>query len=190
MKKLILPFLMGAFLFAANTSDIDKKLDLILNKIDILEKKVDQKDKEIQILKKQLQKEQQEIKHQKQQTKKQFALKNCKNLKVVSFKYKYYDDVLPYYIIEVTLKNNYPYTVTKINGNIFFDDKNDGTTFLKVFIKRNVNIKPQGEITIKREYMITSTLEKELKDEKPSDLNVYFSATKLNFQNGQKMECF
>ena len=190
MKKFLTILTAVSISFAANMNEIDKKLDLLLKKMDILEKKLNEKDKEIQQLKNQLQLQQKEIKKQKINTKKEFALKNCKNLKVTSFKYQYHNNVLPYYTIEVTLKNKYPYTITYINGNIYFDDKNDGTTFLKVFINRHVNLKPNEEITIKREYMITSSLEKELKDENPQDLNVYFSVTRLNFANGKKLECF
>ena len=187
MKKLMLLFILGAFLFAADTADVDKKLDLILQKLNYLEKKVDQKDAEIKNLKKELN---QELQKQQVQTKQRLALQNCKNLKVVSFKYEYHNDVLPYYTLEVTLKNNYPYTVSKINGNIYFDDKKDGTTFLKALIKRNVTIKPQGEVTVKREYMVTTDLEKELKDEKPDELRVYFDPTVITFQNGKRMECY
>jgi len=195
MKKLILAALTGSLLFAANAqSDIDKKLDLILNKLNMLEQKVEQRDQEIKELKQQLKQQELQIKKEtkktKQQLKKQLALNNCKNLKVVSYQYKYYNNVLPYYVIQVTLKNDYPYTITSINGNIYFDDKNDGTTFLKVYINRHVTLKPHQTITLKREYMVTSSLEKELKDENPNNLNVYFSITKLEFQNGQKLECF
>jgi len=189
MKKIIF-LVMAVLVFAANDNNINEKLNLILNKLNALEKKVNQKDSEIDTLKHELQQQQKVIKKQKQETKKEFALKNCKNLKVVSYKYKYYDDILPYYNIEVTLKNNYPYTISKINGNIYFDDKNDGTTFLKVFIKRNITLKPQQTVTIKREYMVTSNLEKELNNENPNDLKVYFSITKLTFSNGKEMECF
>jgi len=190
MKKVILAVLIGSFLFASNSNDIDKKLDLILNKLNMLEKKVDQKDQEIKVLKKELNQQQKEIKQQSKQTKQSLAINNCKNLKVISYKYVYHNDILPYYNIVVTLKNNYPYTITEINGNIYFDDKKDGTTFLKVFINRKLTLKPQQTVTIKREYMVTSSLEKELQSEKPNDLNVYFSITKLMFKNGKNLECF
>lgn len=191
MKKILTIFLLGVFLFAANESDIDKKLDLILQKLNYLEKQEAKKDAEIKQLKEQINQQiKKQLKKEQVITKKQLALQNCKNIKVVSFSYQYHDEVLPYYTFEITLKNNYPYTIKRINGNVYFDDKNDGTTFVKALIKRNVTIKPNGEVTIKREYMITSELEKELKDEKPSQLHVYFDPTKIEFQNGKRLECY
>ena len=182
MKKIIILLGLGLMLFASSNADIEKKLDLILNKLDKIEQKLSIKDMKI----KQLQKE---LKEQKIKTSKQFALKNCKNLKVVSYDYEYHNEILPYYTIKVTLKNFYPYTVTYINGNIFFDDK-DGTTILKQFVKRDVKLKSKGKITLYFNHMIGNELEKDLKDEKKSDLNVYFSATDLRFANNQHLECF
>ena len=189
MKKIIFSLMTGVLLFGAQNSDIDKKLDLILNKINQMEKKLDMKDAEIKQLKKEIQQQQKEIKEQKINTKKAFATKSCKNLKVISFDYKYHYDVLPYYTITVTLKNVYPYTITYINGNIFFDDK-DGTTLLKQFVKRDVNLKPGQKITLHFEHMITAELEKDLKNEKRSNLKVYFSPTELKFANSTPLECF
>lgn len=188
MKKILFALITGSLLFAAN-SDTDKKLDLILQKLNQLEKKINQKDKEIETLKKELQKQQTQIKKQEINTKKEFAIKSCDNLKVTSFSYKYHDNVLPYITFRVTIKNNYPYEITKINGNIYFDDK-DGTTMVKHFINRKVSIKPGDSITISGQHMLISDIEKMMKDEKPTDLNVHFDPTVIKFKNGQKLECF
>ena len=188
MKKIILSLGLGVLLFASE-SDIDKKLDLILNKMNQMEKQLKQKDSEIEKLKKELKTQQKEIKTQSVKTKKEFAIKSCKNLKVISYDYQYNDNVLPYYTISVTLKNTYPYTITYINGNIYFDDK-DGTNLLKQFVKRDITLKPGESATLHFQHMITADIEKDLKDEKKSDLNVYFSPTKLKFANKKDLECF
>lgn len=189
MKKIVLSLMAGALLFASQNSDIDKKLNLILNKMNQMEKQLNMKDEQIKKLNNELKTQQKEIKQQKVNTKKQFATKSCKNLKVVSYNYEYNENVLPYYTITVTLKNIYPDTITYINGNVFFDDK-DGTSLLKQFVKRDVNLKPGQNITLHFQHMITADLEKDLKDEKRSDLNVYFSPTKLKFANKKDLECF
>ena len=76
--KFLSILVIGSLLFAANNEEINKKLDLLLNKLNSLEKKLDEKDKEIKTLKKELNK-------QKITTKKEFAIKNCKNIKIISF---------------------------------------------------------------------------------------------------------
>ena len=189
MKKIILSIMAGVLLFASQNSDIDKKLNLILQKMNQMEKQLNMKDEQIKKLNNELKTQQKEIKQQKVNTKKEFATKSCKNLKVASYDYVYHWGVLPYYTITVTLKNVYPYTITYINGNVFFDDK-DGTTLLKQFVKRDVNLKPGQSITLNFQHMITADLEKDLKDEKRSNLNVYFSPTKLKFANANDLECF
>ena len=189
MKKIVLSLMTGALLFGAQNSDIDKKFDLILNKMNQMEKQLNMKDNQIKRLQQELQQQQKEIKEQKTNTKKEFATKSCKNLKVVSYNYVYHWGVLPYYNITVTLKNVYPYTITYINGNIFFDDK-DGTTLLKQFVKQHITLKPGQSITLHFEHMVTANIEKELKDEKRSNLNVYFSPTILKFANSKNLECF
>ena len=90
MKKLILSALIASALFATSNDDINKKLDLLLQKIEQLEKKVEKKDSEIEKLKK-------ELKKQQKTTQKKFAIKSCNKLKVVSFNYEYHNDVIPYY---------------------------------------------------------------------------------------------
>jgi len=182
MKRLLSILTISTLIYASNTNEINAKLDLILNKINMLEKKLNEKDKEIKKLK-------QEIKKQEASTKKEFAIKSCNKLKITKFSYKYNDNVLPYYNLSFTLKNQYPYTISKITGNVYFDDK-DGTTLLKHYVEKKLNLKPNESINISAEHMITSDIEKELKDENPNNLNVYFSPTKIIFKNGKKLECF
>ena len=188
MRKLFVLFMAVGILFASN-QDIDKKLDLLLQKLDTLEKKLDEKDKEIEKLKKELQLQQKELKTQKTETKKEFAIKSCDNLKVTSFSYSYHDNVLPYITFRVTLKNNYPYEITKITGNLYFDDK-DGTTLIKHYIKRKLDIKAGESITIDGRHMVINEIEKEMKDEKPNNLKVYFSPTTIYFKNGREIKCY
>ncbi len=188
MRKIFFALVAGSLLFAAN-SDTDKKLDLILQKLNQLEQKVNQKDKEIETLKKELKQQQTQLKKQEINTKKEFAVKSCDNLKVTAFNYKYHDNVLPYITFKITIKNNYPYEITKINGNIYFDDK-DGTTMIKHFINRKISIKPNESVTISGQHMLVTEIEKMMKDEKPTDLKVYFDPTYLIFANGHKLECF
>lgn len=188
MKKFFILFAAVGILFASN-QDINKKLDILLEKLDTLEKKLDEKDKEIEKLKKELQKQQKELNTQKIETKKEFAIKSCDNLKVTSFSYNYHDNVLPYITFRVTLKNNYPYEIKKISGNLYFDDK-DGTTLIKHYLKRDVDIKPYSSVTIEGEHMVINEIEKEIKDEKPNDLKVYFSPTIIYFKNNQEVKCY
>jgi len=104
MKRLLFLAVGATILFASN-DDINKKLDLLLQKIEQLEKKIDSKDEEIKKLKKEIKQNKQEVE---KQVKTQLAIKSCKKIKVVNLKYEYHDEVIPYYDIEVTLKNEYP----------------------------------------------------------------------------------
>ena len=189
MKKILMILLVGGVLFASNTDDINKKLDLLLNKLDTLEKKLNQKDKEIEKLKKELKKQQSEIKKQEIKTKKEFAIKSCDNLRVTDVSYKYHDNVLPYITFRVTIKNNYPDEVIKLNGNLYFDDK-DGTTIIKHYINRKVSIKPNESIVLSGQHMIVNEIEKLIKDEKPNDLKVSFSPTVIEFKNKKELKCY
>jgi low affinity Fe/Cu permease len=189
MKKLILSALIVSAVFATSNDDINKKLDLLLQKIEQLEKKVEKKDSEIEKLKKELKKQQQEIKKQEQTTQKKFAVKSCNKLKVVSFNYEYHNDVIPYYDLTIKMKNEYPFTVTFIRGSLYAEDK-DKVKILQDYIERNVNIKPNETITIKKKHILTGELEKYLKDEKPENLKVYFKPTRVEFKDGEKVECF
>jgi len=189
MKKFLLILALISFSFSASTNDIDKKLDLLLNKLDTLEKKLDQKDQEIEQLKQELKAQQKEIKKQEVTTKKEFAVKSCDNLKITDVKYEYHDNILPYLTFKVTLKNNYPYEITHIRGSIYFDDK-DGTTFIKHFIDRKVDIKPGESIIISAQHMIITDIEKEIKDENSKNLKVYFSPTIVDFKNVPELKCY
>jgi len=189
MKKFLTILTAVSLSFSASTSDIDKKLDLLLNKLDTLEKKLDQKDQEIEQLKQQLNIQQQEIKKQEIKTKRQLAVKSCDNLKVTDVNYKYYDNVIPYINFEVTLKNNYPYEITAIRGNIYFDDK-DGTTLVKQYIDRKIDIKPGETVVIKGQHTVLTAIEKEMKDENPNNLKVYFSPNVVDFKNAPELRCY
>jgi len=189
MKKFLLASLVGAMLFGATNDDINKKLDLLLQKIEQLEKKVEKKDTEIEKLKQELQKQKKEIKKQETETKKQFAIKSCNKIKVVGLNYVYHDEVIPYYTLTIKMKNNYPATVTFIRGSLYAEDK-DRVKILQDFIERKMNIKPGEVITIKKKHIVSGELEKYLKDEKPENLKLYFKPTRVEFENGQKVECF
>jgi len=189
MKRLLAILVIVSISFGASTDEIDKKLNLLLNKLDMLEKQINQKDKEIEQLKQELKIQQKEIKHQEVTTKKEFEVKSCDNLKVTNVKYQYHDNVLPYLTFRVSLKNNYPYEVTHIKGNIYFDDK-DGTTFIKHFIDRKVDIKPGESIIISAESMIISDIGKEIKNENPKDLKVYFSPDVIDFKKAPELKCY
>jgi len=193
MKKLIILGVSAAsLLFAASNDDINKKLDLLLQKIEQLEKKVDKKDSEINQLKQQLNKQQQEIKKENKEVQKkvkeQLAVKSCKKIKVVSMQYKYHDEVIPYYDITVTLKNEYPKKITYLSGNIYVEDK-DKVKIFKDFIKRDVDLPVKGEITIKKTHQLNSDLEEYLKDEKPENLKIYFEVIRAEFADGTNIEC-
>jgi len=193
MKKLIILGVSAAsLLFAASNDDINKKLDLLLQKIEQLEKKVDKKDSEINQLKQQLNKQQQEIKKQnvevQKKVKEQLAIKSCKKLKVVDLKYKYHDEVIPYYDITVTLKNTYPKKIVHFSGNLFVEDK-DGVKILQDFFKRDVELPVNGEITLHHIHQLNSDLEEYLKDENPENLKIYFEVIEAEFADGTNIEC-
>jgi predicted RNase H-like nuclease (RuvC/YqgF family) len=188
MRKIVLVLFMAAFVFA-NESEINKKLDLLLQKIEQLEKKVNQKDYEIERLKKELQQQQNEIKKQEIQTKNQFAIKSCDKLKVVSLKYSYFGEVIPYYKLTIKIKNTYPKEVTFIKGTLYAEDK-DRVKILEDFIDRKIDIKPGEVVTIKKKHIINNDLEEYLKDENPKNLKIYFAPTRVEFKDGSKIECF
>ena len=186
MKKLV-ALALGVMLFAGS-SDIDKKLDLLLQKLDSLEKKLDEKDKEIETLKKELQKQQVEIKKQEKNTKKEFALKSCNKIKVVSLSYEYHDEVIPYYNLHIVLKNEYPDDIKFIKGSLFAEDK-DRVRILQDYIDRDVNFPKGKEIEIDKKHLLNNELEEYLKDEKPENLRLYFTPTRIEFKNGKVLEC-
>ncbi|ACM93163.1 hypothetical protein NAMH_0385 [Nautilia profundicola AmH] len=192
MKKLAILGLGAALLFGASSDDINKKLDLLLQKIEQLEKKVDKKDAEIEELKKEIKVQQKEIKKSNEEVKKevktQLAVKSCKKIKVVNMKYKYHDEVIPYYDITVTLKNEYPKKITYLSGNLYVEDK-DKVKIFKDFIQRDVDLPVGGEITIKKTHQLNSDLEQYLKDEKPENLHIYFEVIRADFADGTNIEC-
>ena len=186
MKKILITSLMGiSFLFASNNEDINKKLDLLINKINQLEKKVDEKDKKIEELQKEIKTQKKEIN---KEVKNELALKSCDKIKVSNLKYEYNGDVIPYYNLTFTLKNEYPKGIVYLVGNLFAEDK-DGTIILKDYIKRKINLPVNGKVTIHKSHTLNNDLEKYLKDENPKDLHIYFKVIKAKFKDGESMEC-
>jgi len=188
MKKFLLAVGLGSMLFAANSADIDKKLDLILQQIQQLKKEVKSKDKEIEQLKQQLNQQQQEIKKQEIKTKNEFAIKDCRKIKVVSLHYTYHGDVIPYYDLTFTIKNEYPKTIVYLNGNLYAEDQ-DGVKILKAYVDRKVTLKPGESITIHKKHTINGEIEKYLKDENPQNLRIYFVVTHARFSDGTELSC-
>ncbi|QCI28561.1 hypothetical protein [Caminibacter pacificus] len=189
MKKFLAVVGITSMLFAANSADIDKKLDLILQQIQQLKQEVKAKDKEIEKLKKELKTQQKEIKNQAKKTQEEFAIKSCDKIKVVSLKYKFKKIVFPYYELTITLKNTYPKTVVYLQGNLYAEDKDDGTKVLKDYIDRDIVLKPGEEVTIHKKHMVDGDLEMYLKDEKPENLKLYFIVTKAKFKDGTWLKC-
>ncbi len=187
MKKVVAVLFIFSVLFA--DSDINKKLDLILQKIESLEKRVKAQENEIKFLKEKMKTQESKIKTQEIETKNQFAIKSCDKLKVVSLKYTYFDEIIPYYFLEIKIKNTYPKEVTFIKGTLYAEDK-DRVKILEDFIERKVDIKPGKIITIKKKHLINNELENYLKDENPKNLNIYFAPTRVEFKDGSKIECF
>ena len=191
MKKFIAVLLGASFLFASN-SNIDQKLDLILQKMNQLEKQLQEKDKKIEMLQKEIQKQnktiKQEITKTQKKVKKDFALRSCKNIKVLDLKYKYSGDLIPYYNLTYTLENKYPKPIVYLVGNLYAEDK-DGVVILKDYVKRKVNIPVNGKVTIKKIHTLNGDLEKYLKDEDPKNLKLYFIVIKAEFSDGTNVEC-
>jgi len=187
MKKIFLCLGMAGLLFA-QSEDINKKLDLILQQIQQLKQEVKAKDKEIERLKKELKTQKKEIKKQEIKTKEQLSLKDCRKIKVLSLKYKYKNEVIPYYELTFELKNEYPKTIVRFDGNLYAEDK-DGVKILKDYVDRKVEIKPGEKIVIHKKHIINNELEKYLKDERPEDLKVYFVLTHASFKDGTDLSC-
>jgi predicted RNase H-like nuclease (RuvC/YqgF family) len=188
MKKFLLPLTAAVFFFEADSDDINKKLDLILQQIQQLKQEVKAKDNEIEKLKKELKTQKQEIKQQEKKTQEEFAIKDCKKIGVVSLEYKYVNNIIPYYKLTMALKNNYPKTIVYLQGNLYAEDK-DGTKILKDFIDRDIEIKPGETVVIRKKHMVDGELEEYLKDEKPENLKVYFIVTKAKFKDGTEIKC-
>lgn len=197
MKKIISVLATVSVMFAANNNDeLNKKLDLILQKMNELEKKVSQRDKEIENLKKELKQEQKKIqiqvKKQEEAQKKaienKLVLSSCKNIKVSNFSYKYHNDVIPYYILTYTLTNKYPKKIVHLRGDLIVEDK-DEVKILQDYIDRNVDLAPGQSITIKKVHTVTNDMEKNLAGEKPENLKVIFEVIRADLADGGRVEC-
>ena len=183
MKKILVLLVLSSLLVFADTSnsEINKKLDFILKRMNKMEKQLKSKDVEIESLKK-------EVKKQKVETTKKFILSGCDKIGVKNFRYVYNDIVLPYYDLSFSVVNNYPYDIASFAGKLTVKDK-DGSTILSDFISKNKVIKPKGTLQIQKRHSIIGEIEKILKDEKIEDLKVTFAPIKINFTNGQKAKC-
>lgn len=199
MKRLI-PSLLSSLIFGGvlfgttvNT-DINKKLDLIMKRLNRLEQKLQAKDQQISQLKRELKKQQQKqieaTKKFQQQIKTEVALKNCHNIKVKDFSYTYYDDIIPYYTLQYTIVNNYPQPIKFLKGKVVVEDR-DHVTLMNDFISREVTIGAKGGTTqITKSHYVNSELEKELNGENPKNLRTTFDIIKIEFANGKTLECF
>jgi chromosome segregation ATPase len=188
MKKII--FLMiAALMFAANSSeDLNKKLDLILQKMNELEKKVEQKDREIEKLKKELKKQKKKENNNNKKIEEKLTLSNCKNIKASKFSYIYHDDVIPYYTLTYTLTNKYPKKIVHLKGDLIVEDKDD-VKILQDYIDRDVNLAPGKSIVIKKVHTVTTDMEKELNGENPKNLKVVFEVIRADLADGSRIEC-
>ena len=184
MKKVIfLLFILSSFAFSASNSEIEKKLNMIIDRMNKMQKQLDSKDKEIKRLKS-------EVKKQKTETKKEFTINSCDNIKVVDFDYTYNGNsgIMPYYVLTITLKNNYPYAIKKFAGKLLLKDQSN-VTMLTEYIESKQNIGKNQTITIKKNHMINSQLESTMKTEPPSNIKTLFSPSVILFENGQKAKC-
>jgi len=192
MKKLLITALSAGLLFSANSEDINQKLDLLIQKINQLEKKVDQKDEEIDRLKKELKEQKKSIKQEdkniEKKVKEQLAVKSCKKIGVKNLTYKYFDEIIPYYILDFDLINQYPKKIVFLEGNLFAED-DDGVKILQAFVKRKVSIEPGTSVHIHMKHLIDNDLEKYLKDSDPKKLHIYFEVIKAKFADGKYLEC-
>ncbi len=181
MKKIAIFLLIPIFIFAATNSEIEKKLNYLIERMNKMEKLLNSKDKEIKNLKK-------EVKKQKVETTRKFILSGCDKIGVKNFRYVYNNLILPYYDLSFTIVNNYPYSIASFAGKLTIKDK-DGSTILTDFISKDIVIKPKATLHIQKRHSIIGEIEKILKDEKIEDLKVTFTPTKINFTNGQKAKC-
>jgi len=169
MKKILL-LLVGIFLFANELDIVNKKLDLILKELQEIKKSLKIKDREINTLKRKI------------------KINNCDGLKIKDFKYKYEKaPFISFYRLSFKIKNEYPETITKIEGNLYVKSE-DGSIILKDYIDRKITIKPNESVEIIKNHAIKSTLEEVLKEKNPKDLKVYFVITHLNFTN-KELKC-
>jgi hypothetical protein len=188
MKKFLIVTLSSAVLFASNLDEINQKLDKLLSIVIQLKKQSDSQDERIKKLERAVQLQQKEIKKQETTVKNQFAVKSCNKIKVTSFSDEYHGDIIPYYVLDFSLKNEYPKKIVYLEGNLFAEDK-DGTVILQDFVKRKVDFPVGSEIKIHKKHLLNNDLENYLKDENPENLKVYFKVIKVEFEDGTNVEC-
>jgi len=182
MKKFIFFIALAmTFVYAGNNAQIEKKLNMIIERMNKMQKQLDSKDKEIKTLK-------QEVKKQKEETKKEFIVNSCDKIKVANLDYIYHGGVIPYYVITFTIKNKYPYTIKRFAGKLLLKDKDD-ITMLTEYIESKKVLKKDGTIQIKRNHMINSDLESTLKDENPTNVQTLFKPSSIEFTNGKTVKC-
>jgi len=182
MKKLFISLLLpSVLLFSATNSEIEKKLDMIIERMNKMQKQLNSKDVEIKKLKK-------EVKKQNIETKKEFMIKSCDKLKVTNFNYKYHNNVIEFYDLSYNITNNYPYTITKFMGRLTIKDSDD-TVILTDFLEKKQTFKKNQTIHISKTHPLYGELDKELKNENPSNINVTFSPTAIKFSNGKTINC-
>jgi len=181
MKKLLLLVVSVAVLFANSNDELNKKLDTLLKRMNKMEQKLNIKDREIEKLKTEVHQQGREVKETK-------IVNNCKNIKVLNFSYDYNGAVIETYSLRYTLKNLYPYGITRISGKLYIKDR-DETTILTDYISRKVDVSKDATINISKNHLIAGDLERTLKDEKVSDLIVTFVPAIINFSNGKQAKC-
>jgi hypothetical protein len=195
MKKFLIAVLGSALLFASGSDDINKKLDRILDIVmqlkkqsDSQEKRIEKLEKALNIQKQELKKQQKIIKTQEKTVKNELAIKSCGKIKVLSFKDKYFGEVLPYYTLDFTLKNEYPKNIVFLEGDLIAEDS-DGVKILQDLIKRDITLPAGASVKIHKKHLLDNDLEIYLKDENPKNLKIYFRVIKAKFDDGSVLEC-
>ncbi|MEO1941266.1 MAG: hypothetical protein ABGW77_00040 [Campylobacterales bacterium] len=192
IRKLLAIGVVGVALLSGE-SGVDRKLDLILQKLNRLEQQIQQKDRQIEELKRELEETRTQQKTQQKllqkEVKKEVALRSCKSLKVEGFQYSYNGGPIPSYDIRYRLVNKYPKKVVAVKGKLYVEDR-DRITLLTDYLDRRQEIPPNRSVEIEKEHTINSELEKELNGEDPKKLHVYFDPIKIEFQGGESLECY
>ena len=180
--KLFLTFIItSVLLFAQSNTNIEKKLDYLIKRMNKMEKQLNNKDNEIEKLK-------HEVNKQKVETKKEFMTKSCDKLKVEDFSFIYHKNVLPYYTLNYKLKNTYPYDISRVSGKLYIKDSDD-ITMLTDFVDKEQNLPKGSYIVVNKTHSIQSDLEKTLKDDKQGTEKLSFHPLTIEFKNGQKINC-
>jgi hypothetical protein len=191
MKKLITFLLASVFLLAADKvtlKTIDYKLDLVLKKLNAIQKELKIKNEEIKKLQKQIKLQQKQIQKQAEATKVELAVKSCNKIKVVNLKHTYYPSIIPYYMLTVTLKNEYPYTITYLKGDLIVQDLQK-TQILDAFVSKKVTLKPGESVTFTFKHVLNSPLEKYLQSATKKNSIMSFRPVYVQFKNGKDLEC-